>query len=601
MRLNIQLFASGTINGSSTASNSDCRIKWSSTANQDTNKSTVKATMQIYRSGSSSTTGTFSGNVTIDGTEYSVSKKFSPYNWGSWATVGTVSKTITHNTDGTKQITISGSLTQTGTSMAGTYTASGKITLDTIPRQSSISSITGLNIDETCTIGLKINKEGVYHKLFVSYDGTNYNEKTLSDPQSDIQTFTIDSSEIPNFQTQFDFDMYVKIQTFTDSAMTSQLGVDVISDKQNLSIPRYDSFFNGFQYSDRISEYNDYKLNTNDIIKNKSQVYLIVSCDKKYNNYIKTAFLNNFRGTIYLNKIYFEVEQSNTYNLQMIDSRDVMQTIVIDGSSYNSQIKTVQYTSPTIAYDVSRQSSTSQNIDIKITSNFYDGANLKSSALEIPEVSFKYSIDNGINWITYAIPSSDIITTSSQIIVDTTLESIDAFFYKKKFMYVITIKDKIGILENEENDLPPGQPALFSFNYNDEMYTNVYDHLLLDWKPVATEDMIPTALSELQNDAGFVVNSNSSPLFIIDSFDQYTGELASGNTKDMKYDISKTGYTPLAIAGVRSLGTRSSFINIYQWYVTDTEAHVTIRNIHASSALSKDDTLIRVLVLYAKK
>ena len=87
MKLDIQLFASGTINGSSTASNSDCRITWSSTGDTSTNSSSVTANIQIYRSGSSSTTGTFSGSITINGKKQSVSKKFSPYNWGSWATV----------------------------------------------------------------------------------------------------------------------------------------------------------------------------------------------------------------------------------------------------------------------------------------------------------------------------------------------------------------------------------------------------------------------------------------------------------------------------------------------------------------------------------
>lgn len=141
MKLNIQLFGSGTIDGSSTATNADCRILWESTTNESDNTSSVKATIQIYKSGSSSTTGTFSGNITINGSSVNVSKKFSPYNWGSWKSVGSVTIVVPHNPDGTKTCSISGRLTQTGTSMAGTYTASDDVTLDTIPRASEVTSV----------------------------------------------------------------------------------------------------------------------------------------------------------------------------------------------------------------------------------------------------------------------------------------------------------------------------------------------------------------------------------------------------------------------------------------------------------------------------
>ena len=107
MKLNIQLFASGTITGTSTASGGRCRILWEEgTGSTSTNTSPVTATFQIRKDGSSSTTGTFSGSLTINGTKTSISKKFSPYNWGTWATVGSATVNVKHNSDGTKSITI---------------------------------------------------------------------------------------------------------------------------------------------------------------------------------------------------------------------------------------------------------------------------------------------------------------------------------------------------------------------------------------------------------------------------------------------------------------------------------------------------------------
>lgn len=152
-RLNIQLFGSGTIDGSSTASNCDCRIVWNSTKIENDNSSLVEMTTQIKKSGSGSTTGTFNGVNTIDGIEFSVSKK-NTWAWGDWRTVATSSKTVKHNDDGTKQIDISTLLTQNGTTMAGTYRASGTITLDTINRASRLQTIGNFDLNDTIIIGI---------------------------------------------------------------------------------------------------------------------------------------------------------------------------------------------------------------------------------------------------------------------------------------------------------------------------------------------------------------------------------------------------------------------------------------------------------------
>lgn len=153
MKFNLQLFGSGIIDGSSTASNCDCRIVWSSTKNDSNNTSNVTATVQIKKTGSSSTSGTFGGTITIDGTSYSVSK-YGSWAWGDWRTVGSASKTVTHNENGTKAINISANLKQTGTSMAGTYTASGTATLDTINRASKLNAIDDFKLTDTITINI---------------------------------------------------------------------------------------------------------------------------------------------------------------------------------------------------------------------------------------------------------------------------------------------------------------------------------------------------------------------------------------------------------------------------------------------------------------
>lgn len=87
---------------------------------------------------------------------------------------------------------------------------------------------------------------------------------------------------------------------------------------------------------------------------------------------------------------------------------------------------------------------------------------------------------------------------------------------------------------------------------------------------------------------------------ILEEFEQTTTAIVSGNTKDLEYNVAKSGYTPVAIAGLRCIGTRSSFVNIYQWYVSGTTAHVTFRNTHTSNPLVNNDTKILIFVLYIK-
>ena len=81
------------------------RIEWTSTSNGATaNTSLVKATLSFKKSTSStgSTTGNFSGNVTIDGTPTSLSKRITLSPNNAYLTIGTAQKTVTHNSDGTK-------------------------------------------------------------------------------------------------------------------------------------------------------------------------------------------------------------------------------------------------------------------------------------------------------------------------------------------------------------------------------------------------------------------------------------------------------------------------------------------------------------------
>lgn len=178
MKLDLQFFASGTLTGnvktSSSGTKLQMKIEWSSVENVSANTSTV--TTKLYGKRADSLTGAtthskWSGKVQVgSNTAHSFSSVSNTSVSTSWVLFKTYTDTITHNADGTKSVTISGSLTgPTGTTLAGiTSSASGTATLGTIPRGSVLGDIEDFNIDDTITIPITKYVETYVDNLVIS-------------------------------------------------------------------------------------------------------------------------------------------------------------------------------------------------------------------------------------------------------------------------------------------------------------------------------------------------------------------------------------------------------------------------------------------------
>ena len=157
MRLNIQFFASGTINASSTTMPSGTgKVEWSSSVISGTNKSSVTAIVYARRTSGSGTYCTVSGSVTINGSSKSISKyRGSDDKWTtSWKEVGRYTTEVTHNEDGSKSINISCSISADTSGMDGTAKGSGTATLDKINRASKLNAIEDFKLTDTITINI---------------------------------------------------------------------------------------------------------------------------------------------------------------------------------------------------------------------------------------------------------------------------------------------------------------------------------------------------------------------------------------------------------------------------------------------------------------
>lgn len=128
-------------------------------------------TSQVYVKLTATTTGSSynntgpSGSITIDGTKYNFSKNI-PLN--STTTLYESTKTITHNSDGKKTITVS--YTFNTEISAGVLTGSRKVTLTTIPRTSTVTCADG-NIGSATTININRASSSFTHTITYSFSG----------------------------------------------------------------------------------------------------------------------------------------------------------------------------------------------------------------------------------------------------------------------------------------------------------------------------------------------------------------------------------------------------------------------------------------------
>lgn len=129
------------------------RITWSSTTNIADNNSTVSATIQVRRTDTYTTTGTWSGTLKIGSTE----KTFSVHSGVSsgWFTLLSFNITKAHSSGGSGTCYIGGSIQgPSGTSQANSKVSGNEtVTLDLIPRAATITSASNFTDEGTPTLG----------------------------------------------------------------------------------------------------------------------------------------------------------------------------------------------------------------------------------------------------------------------------------------------------------------------------------------------------------------------------------------------------------------------------------------------------------------
>lgn len=193
---------SGKFSGSYNA-NYDCELQWTATQSITNNTSTIKAQWymkKVQNYDSYNNSGDSKITLNIGGTTYTkqVNFDFRDKAVGTTILLATYSRTITHNSDGTKSVAISGTHT-TGLSSLGTKTLSGTANLDTIPRASSVS-VSNMTMGTASTITVSKKNASFTHRVYYTF-GSKSNVEITSGAASGNVSFTPPlslASEIPN-------------------------------------------------------------------------------------------------------------------------------------------------------------------------------------------------------------------------------------------------------------------------------------------------------------------------------------------------------------------------------------------------------------------
>jgi len=156
------------------------QIEWSVTSQStENNTSVVEAKMYLISNmsgGTISSSTSKNGSIIIDGNTYNHSGLNVSISSGQKKLLATSTRTVTHNPDGTKSITIGGRL-DINVTLSGTYY--GTITIPTvtvslapIPRASSITSFPSFTIGNDFTVTIQRASSAFTHKLELKYGST---------------------------------------------------------------------------------------------------------------------------------------------------------------------------------------------------------------------------------------------------------------------------------------------------------------------------------------------------------------------------------------------------------------------------------------------
>lgn len=234
-----------TINGTTSNQYIECKVQWYNSTDANTNSSKIRVELFYRRTNEGYTTsGTGTFRIFIDGTIVASADKY--VNIGTeWTRVCYGDYTVSHNSDGTKSVTIIAGGQIPGTTLTST-TLSANVDLDAVqltPVLNSFSCSTEY-LDGKFTVKFKVRSTAHYHQIEVYYQGNrtkNVNLSTYSTTGEKTKQFDFLQSELYTIYESMpnggDSEVRVALLSYKDSAYNQLVGSSNISEPIKLKIP----------------------------------------------------------------------------------------------------------------------------------------------------------------------------------------------------------------------------------------------------------------------------------------------------------------------------------------------------------------------------
>lgn len=160
---------SGRIDGTTSNSGIKSRIEWSAVQDINANTSTITAKGILYWTSNLQTWGTGTYYMSIDGVRGS-NTVYAEISYNSNTVVITYTRTVSHNADGTKSLVLDFSGGISGTTLTS-IDCQGTITLDTIPRASSFSIPSSVNMGSNLAVSITRASSSFTHDVKLTFNG----------------------------------------------------------------------------------------------------------------------------------------------------------------------------------------------------------------------------------------------------------------------------------------------------------------------------------------------------------------------------------------------------------------------------------------------
>lgn len=455
MKLNIQFFASGTIEFPQAGSSYKTirgKIEWSESEVSIENNTSKIHTKLYAKVGTGGTTGKqWSGNVNVAGNNHTFSSLDSSTTIkGTYVLLKEYDDTITHENDGSKKITISGSVTgPSGTTITGvTSSGSQEVTLATIPRA---SEITATNADIGSSSIIVINKKNDSFTTTLKYKFASQTTYTT----------IVDKTSEKTYGWQIPTSFYALIPNSRYGSCSIQAttynGNEQVGDAKyvNINIFANETLCRPTISGTSIIDTNEKSValtgNNTKFIKYVSTPKLTWNASAKNSATLKSQTINNVNATS-----PYQSNWADSFKLNVVDTREYSNT-------YNFIFPSVvDYFYPKISASGKRKTSTSSNIILNISGKFFNGyfsdTNKNTATFEC-----KYKRKTDSDWTSVTIAPT--INEDGTF----TLNNYDLgeiCNYQTSCQFSIVITDKV---KSESSNFPitVGEPNHYWYKKND--------------------------------------------------------------------------------------------------------------------------------------